>query len=60
MTEHDITTSDAARAMGRKGGKAKNKKKAASSTRNLELARAVRKLKAEHRKKKKIEAEKCE
>ena len=54
MTEkHDITTSDAARAMGRKGGKAKNKKKAASSMQNLELARAVRKLKAEHRAKKK-------
>ena len=54
MTEkHDTTIRDAARAMGRKGGKAKNKKKAASSTRNLELARAVRKLKAEHRAKKK-------
>ena len=62
MTEkHDITTSDAARAMGRKGGKAKNKKKprrqrGISSSR--EQCASSRRSTAQR--KKKTEPEKCE
>ena len=49
MTEkHDITTSDAARAMGRKGGKAKTpaKKAAAKRRENSGLAKGREKLAA--------------